>query len=388
MDKAVLTTQTRYGVMTFFENDSPLGASLKQYGEWAQFELNILLSLVRTGDTIVDVGANIGTHTVAFSQAVAGQGQVISFEPQPAVADILRHNILANDLRGVVVHQKGVADTKGFMHIELPTYDMKANVGAATLSKEARANSIKVAVTKLDALGLQKCRLIKIDSEGMGIRVLQGASELIRETRPFVSLELDEIGEVQDIFEFFQAREYRMVFFECPAFNVDNFSGADDNFFGVASEGMLLAVPAVENILLEEVCRVGTLVQDSCQLRRLVYEIPRFGDEEPYDRKANVLKALLHQSQNRAELMESISNGEKIRADALVETISVKEAEMAMLREEIKRAQYREALLRDRVTYLENSRSPLTMHSRELEAVYNSTSWRITAPLRKLKQLF
>lgn len=388
MDKAVLTSPTRYGVMTYFENDSPVGASLQKYGEWAQFELSILLSLIRSGDTIVDVGANIGTHTVAFSQAATDKGNVISFEPQPAVADILRHNIVANDLRGVVVHQKGVAETKGFMYIELPTYDMKANIGAATLSREVRDNSLKVAVTKLDALRLQNCRLIKIDSEGMGIRVLLGASELIKETRPFVSLELDEIGEVQDIFDFFKTREYHMVFIECPAFNANNFAGASENFFGVASEGMLLAVPAGELIVLEEVCKVGTLVQDSAQLRRLVYEIARFGDEGPHDRKADVLKALLHQSQNKAELMESISNGEKERADALVEAVSTKDAEMATLRDEMKRARYREALLRDRVNYLENSSLPLTAHSRELEAVYNSTSWRITAPLRKLRQLF
>lgn len=388
MDKPVLTTTTRYGVMTFFENDSPIGASLKQYGEWAQFELNILLSLIRAGDTVVDVGANIGTHTVAFAAAATNTGQVISFEPQPVVAKVLRHNLLANGFPEVVVHQKGVAEKKGFMHIELPTYHEKANVGAAFLSKEVRNNSLKVSVTKLDALALKQCRLIKIDTEGMGIKVLRGASELIRETRPLISLELDEIGEVQEIFDFFQAREYQMVFFECPAFNADNFAGSNDNFFGVASEGMLLAVPNSEHTALEEACKVGTLAHDSAQLRRLVYEIARFGDEGPNDRKAGVLKALLHQSENKAEMTETMLATEKERSEALVESINTKDAEIMMLREEIKRVRYREELLRDRMEYLENVKFPLIAHSQELQAVYNSTSWRITAPLRKLKQLF
>ncbi|WP_024896935.1 FkbM family methyltransferase [Brucella rhizosphaerae] len=388
MDTLVSTATTRYGVMTFFENDSPLGASLKQYGEWAQFELNILLPLIRAGDTVIDVGANIGTHTIAFAAAVAHSGKVLSFEPQPVVAELLRKNLLANGFPEVVVRQQGVAEKKGFMHIEIPSYHDKSNVGAASLSNEAWDNSLKVPVIKLDALGLKQCRLIKIDSEGMGIKVLRGASELITKTRPFISLELDEIGEAQEIFDFFKAREYQMVFFECPAFNAGNFAGSSDNFFGFASEGMLMAVSNNEYVVLKEVCKFGTLVHDSAHLCRLVYEIARFGDESPNDRKAGVLKALLHQSENKAKMMELRCIAEKQQVEALIESMNVKNAEIDMLREESKRVHYREALLRDRVDYLEKARSPLAAHSRELQAIYNSTSWRITAPLRKLKQFF
>lgn len=388
MDKLVSTTTTRYGVMTFFENDSPLGASLKQYGEWAHFELNILLSLIRVGDTVIDVGANIGTHSIAFAAAVANSGKVISFEPQPAVAELLRKNLLANGFPEVVVRQQGVAEKNGVMHIEIPSYHDKSNVGAAFLTKEARNNSLKVSVTNLDSLGLKRCRLLKIDSEGMGIKVLRGAGELIRETRPLVSLELDEIGEVQDIFDFFQPRGYQMVFFECPAFNAENFAGSSHNFFGFASEGMLLAVPDDEYIVLERVCKIGSLAHDSAHLRRLVYEIARFGDEGPDDRKAGVLKTLVHQSTKKAELMESMYMAEKERVLTLLESNKAKDTENEVLKEEIKRIHYREALLRDRVTFLESGRSPMAAHSRELQAVYNSTSWRITAPLRKLKQFF
>jgi hypothetical protein len=76
------TSQCRYGTMSYLKADLVIGRSLEDYGEWAQAELDFLLDLIETGNAVFDIGAFIGTHTLAFAQRVGTLGIVCSFEPQ------------------------------------------------------------------------------------------------------------------------------------------------------------------------------------------------------------------------------------------------------------------------------------------------------------------
>ena len=72
-DELFETVETRNGRVTFFANDTgAISESLRLYGEWAQNELSFMLSMVRPGDTVVDVGGYIGTHALAFARHVGG----------------------------------------------------------------------------------------------------------------------------------------------------------------------------------------------------------------------------------------------------------------------------------------------------------------------------
>ncbi|MFP3594979.1 hypothetical protein SB689_23840, partial [Chryseobacterium sp. SIMBA_038] len=77
-----VTQQCRYGTMIFNRNDDTIGQSLIKYGEWSEAETFLFSQIVRQGDTVVEVGANIGSHTVMLSQAVGDSGVVFAFEPQ------------------------------------------------------------------------------------------------------------------------------------------------------------------------------------------------------------------------------------------------------------------------------------------------------------------
>ena len=54
------------------------------YGEWAEGELNLFLQIVRPGDIVLDVGANIGAFTVPLAKRVGMSGRIYAFEPQSA----------------------------------------------------------------------------------------------------------------------------------------------------------------------------------------------------------------------------------------------------------------------------------------------------------------
>ena len=73
--------QGRYGYILYNKHDQAIGPSFHHYGEWAQCEMDLLRLFIRPGHWILDVGANIGAHTLFFSSAVGGEGRVYAFEP-------------------------------------------------------------------------------------------------------------------------------------------------------------------------------------------------------------------------------------------------------------------------------------------------------------------
>ena|SRR5437868_1400172 len=104
MDVADLyrTVRTRYGQMAVFANDTgAVSRSLLTYGEWAENELSFLGTLILPGATVLDVGAYIGTHTLAFSKLVGSEGRVVAIEPQPKTFELLTKNVFANRLTNV-----------------------------------------------------------------------------------------------------------------------------------------------------------------------------------------------------------------------------------------------------------------------------------------------
>ena len=82
----------------FNRNDRFIGRSLEHYGEWCESELDLLLRFCGESDVVLDVGANIGSHTCAFAKAVGANGTVFALEPQRLAFQLLCGNIALNVL--------------------------------------------------------------------------------------------------------------------------------------------------------------------------------------------------------------------------------------------------------------------------------------------------
>src|SRR6185503_18246577 len=93
--------QTRDGPMMAFRHDVYIGRSLELYGEFSPSERELLGQLVKPGGVLVEVGANIGAHTIALARACA-PGKLYAFEPQQRVFQVLCANLALNGVTNVV----------------------------------------------------------------------------------------------------------------------------------------------------------------------------------------------------------------------------------------------------------------------------------------------
>ena len=75
---AVDVIETRHGWMLIPRSDTTIGESLRRYGEWAESEIALMGHFVGPGGTILEVGANLGAHTLAFAKMVGREGRVIA----------------------------------------------------------------------------------------------------------------------------------------------------------------------------------------------------------------------------------------------------------------------------------------------------------------------
>jgi len=152
--------------------------------------------IVRDGDTVLDIGANIGMVTVLLSDLVGKNGHVHSFEPNPSLCNVIKQAIIRNKMTNVNLHSIALGSKKDTLELIIPN----ENKGSASLIRnKGRANCdvISVQVVPLDEIclyeGMSSIRLIKIDVEGFETDVLLGAQQLLSTIKPDAILfELNE----------------------------------------------------------------------------------------------------------------------------------------------------------------------------------------------------
>lgn len=220
----------RYGQMLYNVNDVYIGRSLDLYGEFSEGEADLLRQIVKPGDVVFDVGANIGTHTLFLSQLVGDQGAVLAFEPQRIVFQTLCANMALNSIVNVHCFHAAVGNAAGSILVPQPDYNQRNNFGGLELGSY-RAGE-RVSLMTIDALKVGKCNLIKIDVEGMECAVLQGASETLTHHKPVLYVENDRPRHSAELVRSLHDFGYTMYWHRPPLYNPQNFFGNPTNVFG------------------------------------------------------------------------------------------------------------------------------------------------------------
>lgn len=190
-------TKTQYGQFMVLSNDH-IGKKFIAGVHYEHNELQFLLKyVIMPGNMIIDVGANIGAHTIPYAKAVGKIGKVFAFEPQSVIRELLLQNIQLNDVREQVTVLDNAVGHKN-CHTTLNCNDdegnpldyecKRANFGGLNLGKDGEP----VAMITLDSIRhifTQKIKYIKIDVEGAESLVIHGARRLIEDFRPFVFFE-------------------------------------------------------------------------------------------------------------------------------------------------------------------------------------------------------
>ena len=137
-----------------------------------------MLGLLQPGQTVFDVGANVGYYTVQFARSVQSGGQVHAFEPVPGTHQTLRHNLALNQLSNVVpnaVIASADCEEREIHICDYSTGNCSVEVGTGPTQ---RIPSISID-SYCDRHGIQQIDLIKIDVEGHELQVLKGMAGLL-----------------------------------------------------------------------------------------------------------------------------------------------------------------------------------------------------------------
>ena len=217
----------RHGDMLYFVHDVFIGIALEAYGEWCEGELDLLLPRLRPGDVVVDAGANVGTHTLAFARAVGPTGAVWAFEPQRLVHQVLCANLALNEQFHVHARQEALGAQPGTAHIPVLDPAAYGNYGGVATTAEGES----VPLRRIDDLALPACRLIKIDVEGHELAVLAGARETIARHRPLLYVENERPEHTAELTAAIAALGYTLYAHEVAFFNPANHRGETRDIF-------------------------------------------------------------------------------------------------------------------------------------------------------------
>jgi len=249
----------RHGLMAFFPHDFYLGGALERYGEYAEEESKLLLSYINEGDFVVEVGANIGCHTVALARKVGNAGRVLAFEPQRIIFQMLCANLSINALWNVMAERVALGEAPGVLQVPPVDYASPGNFGGVALGT---VGAEPVQVVKLDAYALARCNLLKIDVEGMELEVLRGAVDTITRTRPILYVENDRQEKSAALVAFLRALNYDLYWHLPPLFSPDNWQANQVNDFGGVVSANMLCLPherGIGSTLPPVVAASGTL---------------------------------------------------------------------------------------------------------------------------------
>jgi FkbM family methyltransferase len=166
------------------------------YGGYEKQELFLLRDLARakSDPVFVDVGANVGQHSLFMSKFCS---QVHAFEPYVPVRQQLETKIAANNVKNIVVHEVGLGEAHQELDFFAPT-GRNLGTGSFVPTNVAgnRECSERLEVVNgdnyFDHLQLDKIDLIKIDVEGFEKSVLLGLTNTLRKHRPTVVLEFSD----------------------------------------------------------------------------------------------------------------------------------------------------------------------------------------------------
>jgi FkbM family methyltransferase len=223
----------RDGVFVANERDVYVGDALVTYGEFSHLEIEELLRHVDAGTTVIDVGANVGTHTVALARAVR---RVIAIEPQPFVFYSLCAQVVLNSLQNVICLNCGLGAEPGAVMVPKLDYSIKSNYGGVSIDADHFAREdYSVEIRTLDRVAadyrVEGKVFLKIDAEGMERDVLAGGRAFIERVRPVMYVENDRRDRSAALLALLDELGYDVTRHRPALFNPANFFGETANKF-------------------------------------------------------------------------------------------------------------------------------------------------------------
>lgn len=194
-DQVSLTYGT-FGRFFTLKHDVGVGKAIRETGAWGWDHVRLFKRLVKAGDTVFDVGANIGHHSVCFAQFVGTSGKVFAFEPQLPIFHALCANAMINTCANIYPIRAVVGEKSGSAELPVMDYGKDENFGAMCIENKEQGLSHPIPKLSIDDFvddplnAVSSVDFIKIDVQTFELFVLLGAQKTLARHKPHLFVEI------------------------------------------------------------------------------------------------------------------------------------------------------------------------------------------------------
>ena len=213
----------RHGVRWRLDLREGIDFSIYLLGAFEPGTMRAYEGLVKEGQVVLDIGANIGAHTLPLARLVGARGRVVAFEPTAFAFRKLEENVALNpDLAPRVARFQSMLVDRQSESLPATLFSSWPLGGTGDVHAKHRGKSMTTegaSAVRLDdavrELGLTAIDFIKLDVDGHELPVLRGGVEAIGRFRPLVLIELspyvhtEEGHDFDDVVAFFRDLGYR-----------------------------------------------------------------------------------------------------------------------------------------------------------------------------------
>ncbi|MBI4063356.1 MAG: FkbM family methyltransferase [Elusimicrobia bacterium] len=190
-EEVLVTTKNNVTMICNPGDERVMPVDILNFGDYEPEETNLMRQFLEKDSVVVDIGANVGWHSIMLSREVP-QGKVLAFEPIPLIFEYLKKNLALNNAGNVETYNYGFSDEQERLRFY---FDPKLSAGtsARDMDQERQNVLIEAEVKRMDdtiAHLTPKIDFIKCDVEGAELLVLKGAIETIKKNRPALFLEM------------------------------------------------------------------------------------------------------------------------------------------------------------------------------------------------------
>lgn len=178
------------------------------------------LTFLREGDTVLDIGANVGWFSLRAARRVGESGRVIAFEPDPITCERMKENVRSNGLKNITIEHIGLGETSGCAMLERVNF---RNSGMNRIVQSVTCDSRDMVLVHLLRMDdyckdshIDNISVIKIDVEGYEMKVLHGGEHTIYRHLPIIIIECNKTALSQQnessesIYYWFHTHEYTL----------------------------------------------------------------------------------------------------------------------------------------------------------------------------------
>lgn len=188
----------RHGINWLLDLQEGIDLSIYLLGAFERRTVRAYSSFIRENDIVLDIGANIGAHTLILSQLVGPNGKVVAFEPTSYACRKLYHNMELNPELAVRIRlEQCMLVANYFEKLEPAIYSSWPLADANDLHDQhcGRLMDTSGAIAKtldeaVHELQLKRVDFVKLDVDGHELSVIRGGLSVLKEFKPKMILEL------------------------------------------------------------------------------------------------------------------------------------------------------------------------------------------------------